>query len=141
VRAYRAALSERLKPLGLGAPRAEYLTGNYGRQSDHIVEGMRAHDDASDAETRLARAEAAFCLENEMTCTLLDFFERRTGRLYFDLPGIEAVAEPVALVFQGALRWSEEKRREELALLRLAMRMAGDFEAALPARFDRPAPR
>ncbi|MFK7936075.1 MAG: glycerol-3-phosphate dehydrogenase/oxidase, partial [Saprospiraceae bacterium] len=68
-------------PQDLPAYVADYLVANYGRQTDTLIEKMA--DFASDnSETALARTELYFTIHNELVHTPLDFFNRRTGRLY-----------------------------------------------------------
>ena len=65
---------------------SEYLVSSYGRQSDDI---LGYYDQkVKDPNVALMLAELEFSLENEATFTLLDFFERRTGRLYFHISSI-----------------------------------------------------
>lgn len=115
VNRYREELSARLEALNVPVWRADYLVANYGRQSDAILEQMPAHPHAP--ETALACAEAWFAIHQEMALEPLDFFERRSGRLYFDLPGIAPVQEAVLAVFAQAFQWDTatlRKKRQSL---------------------------
>lgn len=115
VNRYRQELASRLVVLQLPAWRADYLVANYGRQSDAILEQMSTYPHAP--ETSLACAEALFAIHQEMALEPLDFFERRSGRLYFDLPGIAPVQEAVLAVFAQALQWDSNtlsKKRQSL---------------------------
>jgi glycerol-3-phosphate dehydrogenase len=79
VDAYTLDLEERLNTIGLGSY-ADYLVGNYGKQSDIILkiyEEMKHND----KDVKLGLAELEFTLKNEAVFSLLDFFEKRTGRL------------------------------------------------------------
>jgi len=120
---YREELSKRVVAIGLPAWRADYLTANYGRQSDAILEQLGAYDDAP--ETALACAEAWFAIHQEMALTPLDFFERRTGRLYFDLPNIAPVQEAVLAVFAQYFDWAPSVLRQKRQSLEEAV-----FEAS-----------
>ena len=84
---YQLKVAEKLKALdGTLEEYAEYLVSNYGRQSSEII---RAIGEISERpENDLVLAELNFCLDNESTFTLLDFYERRTGRLYFHIDSI-----------------------------------------------------
>ena len=68
-------------------------------------------------EVRMTLAEARFCIEQESSCRLTDFFNRRTGRLYFDLPSIDRVKNEVSTLFQEALGWDAQRMKEENELL------------------------
>ena len=67
---------------------ANYLVSNYGRQSDDILKIFESRKE-KDSEVRLGLSELAFTVEHESVTSLLDFFERRTGRLYFYIESIE----------------------------------------------------
>ena len=84
---------------------ASYLVSNYGKQTDRILEKMQQYTD--EAEIALARAELWFCVHEELTCTPLDFLNRRSGRLYFDLPSIARVKDAVLEDFKAYFHWSQ----------------------------------
>lgn len=111
VNRYRQELSDRMGTLKLPAWRADYLVANYGRQSDAILEQMPTYPHAP--ETALACAEAWFAIHQEMALEPLDFFERRSGRLYFDLPGIASVQEAVLALFAQAFQWNTATLRQK----------------------------
>jgi glycerol-3-phosphate dehydrogenase len=98
---------------------ADYLVANYGRQTETILDRMAAFDD--EPAVALTRAEAWFAVHHEMAATLLDFFDRRTGRLFFNLPSIAPVLPLLRRDFQTYLGWSdqrtEQEERETMALL------------------------
>lgn len=123
VNRYRQEVAGRLEVLQVPAWRADYLVANYGRQSDAILEQMPAYPDAP--ETALACAEAWFAIHQEMALEPLDFFERRSGRLYFDLPGIAPVQEAVLAVFAQAFQWDSTTLRQKRQSLEEAV-----FEAS-----------
>jgi len=120
---YRQELGARLIAQNIPDWRADYLVANYGRQSDAIVEQLRAYDHAP--EIALACAEAWFAIHQEMALEPLDFFERRSGRLYFDLPGIAPVQEAVLAVFAQAFQWDSATLRQKRQSLEEAV-----FEAS-----------
>jgi glycerol-3-phosphate dehydrogenase len=88
------------------------LVANYGRQSPDIIELARHRSEKTDV-GRLAAAEAAWCIEHELALYPLDWVERRSGRLYFDMPSIEPVLEEVLAVFADAYGYTEEDRTRE----------------------------
>jgi glycerol-3-phosphate dehydrogenase len=111
VNRYREELGSRLHGLQLPAWRADYLVSNYGRQSEAILEQMPAY--SHPPETALACAEAWFAIHQELALEPLDFFERRSGRLYFDLPGIAPVQEAVLAVFAASFQWDQTTLRQK----------------------------
>ncbi|MBS1488478.1 MAG: glycerol-3-phosphate dehydrogenase/oxidase [Bacteroidetes bacterium] len=92
VKKYIAVTAEKLKPFHL-EQEAAYLVNNFGKQVDQILSYLSEFTD-EDPAVRLAKAELKFCLENEMVIKPEDFFIRRTGLLYFDLPRLKKVIEP-----------------------------------------------
>ncbi|MEM6771661.1 MAG: glycerol-3-phosphate dehydrogenase C-terminal domain-containing protein, partial [Bacteroidota bacterium] len=82
----------------LTADRAAYLVSNYGKQSPDIIAAATQRSEGTDV-GRLAAAEAAWCIEHESALYPIDWIERRSGRLYFDMPSIEPVLEEVLAVF------------------------------------------
>ena len=105
---------------------AEYLVSNYGRQSDDIL--THYNEGSMDAHKALALAELEFTLENESTYTLLDFFERRTGRLYFNINSIAMTKEVVAGRMKAFFDWSDDRLKDEIEALDQAVYLASHFE-------------
>ena len=95
---------------------AQYLVYNYGRQTDVILKKYNELEKGTPQE-KLIKAEVWYTVHYEMTCSLTDFFIRRTGRAYFN---IESVYEHLTLVlgeFAKHLSWKKEilnKKKEEL---------------------------
>ncbi len=117
VKNYTNALADSLNAFDLTANDALYLVSNYGRQTDEILQLMDRYS-SYDPSIRMALAEAQFCIEQEAACRLTDFFNRRTGRLYFKLPGIAAVESAVSHLFKEKLHWTSVQLEEERELLK-----------------------
>jgi glycerol-3-phosphate dehydrogenase len=126
VNAYRDQVAGLIRPFGLSAYHADYLVGNYGRQAQLILDRFSSFNNA--AEVALARSEAWFAIHHELAGTLLDFFNRRTGRLYFDLPTIPSTLPAVAADFARYLGWDDERLKGEKASVERAVREAGRWE-------------
>ncbi|MDX1679347.1 MAG: glycerol-3-phosphate dehydrogenase/oxidase [Akkermansiaceae bacterium] len=105
--------------------RAGYLVHNYGQQTDAIVAGYSSQEGRP--EQRLALSELDFTLSHEAVFTLLDFFERRTGRLYFDIHSIAGVRDAVTRRMQEQLNWSDEQTRAQVEQLDQAIHRASHF--------------
>lgn len=104
---------------------AEYLVSNYGRQSSEIIRSIQRSNDSP--ETDMVLAELNFCLENESTFTFLDFYERRTGRLYFNIGSIERTREQVEQRMMQFFGWSPVKLKEEREALDHAIKISSQF--------------
>ena len=129
VLAYEKTITEQLAAASLAPDRAGYLVANYGKQSPAIIEAATVRDEATDV-ARLACAEAAWCIDNEMALYPIDWVERRSGRLYFDMPSIEPVLAEVADVFAGAYGYDEARTEAEIQKVRDAIAWVSEFEPA-----------
>ena len=110
-------LAEALDHRGLGHDHARYLVSNYGKQSQELLPSIDQHLSEHKPEEAMALAEWEHCIRHELCFTLLDFFNRRTGRLYFDLPSIDPCRRVIVQAFSNHFNWSPERQQaEELAL-------------------------
>lgn len=126
VRKYQQVVEKRVIEAGLDAYYAGYLVGNYGRQTEEIFELFTQRAEL-DPEVRLALSELNFTIENEAVHSVLDFFERRTGRLYFNIKTIPKLAGPVLEFLADTFNWSAERRLEERQWLETAIQRASQF--------------
>ncbi len=127
VKAYVKAVTKRIAPLGLSQVDAGYLVHNYGKQTDTILKNLE-NTTTNDIEIALIEAELAFCLQHEMVCTPLDFFLRRTGRLFFDIQSIEKAKEAVLTAFTTHLKWDAKTKKNYLNELEEAIAGSTRFE-------------
>jgi glycerol-3-phosphate dehydrogenase len=115
VKAYLTSVRERVSTLGLDSFYADYLVGNYGKQTNAILDDIQA----GQIEIELAKAELRFGIANELIALPEDFFIRRTGRLYFFKNSIDVIEEAILHEFQVTFKWKEldlEKARRQLAM-------------------------
>lgn len=108
VKKYIAQLQEQLQADGFAKHDAWYLVTTYGKQSESIFE-LYAKIKGDKPKERMIRAEAQFAIAHEMALNPLDFFIRRTGRLYFDIDSVRKYKKPVFEEFQKAYNYSEEE--------------------------------
>ena len=94
VRKYIAEIHERIAADGFSEYDAWFLVTNYGKQTELILENYAKLED-QDPYLRMAKAELHFGVEFEMITNPMDFFIRRTGRLYFDIHSVRSLMEPV----------------------------------------------
>ncbi|MEL6534808.1 MAG: glycerol-3-phosphate dehydrogenase/oxidase [Bacteroidota bacterium] len=121
VKAFVAVLEEQVAPMGLSPADVGYLVHNYGQQTQVILKGLEGYRDGNTPEVALGLAELEYCMAHEGVYTLLDFFNFRTGRLYFRIHTIPALKEPVASRMAEALGWSQDERLQQLADLEQAI--------------------
>ncbi|SDK02727.1 glycerol-3-phosphate dehydrogenase [Catalinimonas alkaloidigena] len=105
VGAYVRQVEQQITPLGLTSYDAYYLVHNYGRDTDEILDLLKKSPDQP--EINLGLAELAFCFEHEMVHRPLDFFERRTGRLYFNITSVPLLLDPVLKEFRQRFGWDD----------------------------------
>lgn len=111
VRRYRQVITEKLKAFHL-QQMADSLVSNFGKQCDKILDYFEKIVE-EDNEIRLAKAELQYCLENEMVIASSDFFVRRTGTLYFNLPTIKKIIEPCLQIMSNHFKWDTTTTNEE----------------------------
>jgi glycerol-3-phosphate dehydrogenase len=107
VKKYIVRVSEELKFFHL-QDEATYLVSNFGKQTDQIISHLSLVDDP-DPLIRLTRAELKFCLENEMVMKAEDFFTRRTGLLYFNLPRLNHTLQSCIQWMGNSLGWNAQE--------------------------------
>lgn len=123
VNEYENTLQEALNSLQLPGFYASYLCGNYGKESRNIL--TRAQAFGGNPEIALARAELEYCLQNESVIRPLDFMNRRSGLLYFNLPALNRCKEALLNDFAAFYNWSPETREKALQEVEEAIRIAG----------------
>ena len=129
VLAYEVEIADMLKAASLAPDRAAYLVSNYGKQTP-IVIGMALERSEGTDVARLACAEADFCIKHELACYPIDWVERRSGRLYFDMPSIEPVLDEVIAVFAAAYDYTDEDRQREHARVESSIKWVSEFAPA-----------
>lgn len=99
VKKYIREIEAKVLSDGLSKYDAWFLVTNYGIQTATILETF-AHLKDKDPAVRMIKAELHFCIRYEMVQTPLDFFIRRTGRLYFDINSMRNHMDPVLKEFR-----------------------------------------
>lgn len=103
VGAFKQRLLGEGRQVDLSPAWAEHLVDTYGTDAAAILErAYQLHQQETDADRRILRAELEYGIDEEGVCTVSDFLIRRSGRLYFHRPALEAnigfVAEHTAKV-------------------------------------------
>ncbi|MDH3697815.1 MAG: glycerol-3-phosphate dehydrogenase/oxidase [Flavobacteriaceae bacterium] len=105
---YITAIEERVKKEGLADYNAWYLVTTYGKQSEQILDIYDSLENG-EAQERLMRAEVRFTIQFERVSTAMDFFIRRTGRLYFDIEQMQDYLDAVLDEFGSFAGVSEKE--------------------------------
>ncbi len=116
VKQYINTLYNRIEPFGFKHYDAWYLTTTYGKQVEDILEIFKVTK-AKDLYERMLKAELHFCINYEGVQTPMDFFIRRTGRLYFDIDSIRKYQDVILKEFKTTFNLSEEKIAEYANIL------------------------
>ncbi len=104
--AFARALSEKCRALGWPEHTAHRLLTTWGRHALTLVEAV-----ATRQRNTLLEAEVAFTIEHELACTPLDYFDRRTAKLHFDMPAVLREREAVEALFAERLNWDAPTRQ------------------------------
>jgi len=94
VKKYIDEVYQRIKDDGFTYHDAWFLITNYGKQTEKVLDLYRSFKN-KDAQLRMIRAELHYGISHEMVMNPMDFFIRRTGRLYFDIESIRTYQKPL----------------------------------------------
>ncbi|WP_149273282.1 glycerol-3-phosphate dehydrogenase/oxidase [Pareuzebyella sediminis] len=119
VQKYISEVYERIKGEGFEEYDAWSLVTTYGKQTETILDIYDTLN-KEDIYIRMVKAELQFGIDYEMVQTPMDFFIRRTGRLYFDIDSVRNLMDPVLDEFktrfklddQQVLEWKETLNHE-----------------------------
>ncbi len=126
VKKYISDIEERLKPEGLSTYDAWYLVTTYGVQTEAILE-QYAKRQEKEASLRLILAEVQFGIAHEMVASPMDFFIRRTGRLYFDINSVREFMDPVLKEMRKILNVSDTRVKKWKEAMEEALLTHTDF--------------
>ena len=113
VESYIKELTGALKEYGDAPYYAWYLVSNYGRSSDLILNELDEHiKNGHSFDHALLKAEINFCIEYESVFLPDDFFNRRTGMLYFDPLRLKSNLDFILSCFAEQFDWDEHKLQE-----------------------------
>jgi glycerol-3-phosphate dehydrogenase len=135
VKKYIKKIIRQMSAYGFEEHDVEYLVHNYGRQSQFIlvkfkelIEQELGQNPVKERQTALARAELWFGVENEMVALPMDFFQRRTGRYYFDIDSVKNTYRAILLDFQNYFSWDEQQLTEQIQEMEQHIYLASNFE-------------
>ena len=117
VRGYIAELKDQAVGQGLTQTDVNYLVHLYGHQANIILDKMLAIDEQYPAPVRMGLAELEYGLEHEAVQTPLDFFNHRTGRLYFRIETIAPLKDAVCERLAKVLGWDKATWQRHVSAL------------------------
>jgi len=116
VKSYTDIIYKRIAEKQFDKKDAEYLVYNYGKQTDII---LKKFDELTGENSRekIIKAEVWFTIQYEMACSPVDFFMRRTGRIYFNIDSVNLYKTLILNEFSNYFSWNKEtleKNKKEL---------------------------
>jgi glycerol-3-phosphate dehydrogenase len=126
VKKYIRLIYERIEIDGFTKYDAWYLVTNYGDQTEAILNYYKNRTEKDNA-VRMALSELEFGVTYEMVQSPMDFFIRRTGRLYFDIQSVRTLMKPVCKELQKALKVDQAKVLEWKEALKTELKSHSDF--------------
>jgi len=129
VEAYKRSLDAQMTDYQFSPVVISKLVHLYGYDCDIIFERFLAlQNDFSDKEEALILAELEHCMNTEMIQTPLDFFERRSGKLFFDINAVKKHKGFVLDKMKEAFAWTDEIESNLAKELEEAVASATKFE-------------
>ncbi|MFY0626101.1 MAG: glycerol-3-phosphate dehydrogenase/oxidase [Reichenbachiella sp.] len=96
----------------IGDEEINYMVDLYGGQTEEIIKNFKSGN--SD---ELILSEVDFCIEQEMTLHLVDFFIYRTGRLFFNISSAVEKKHVVGNYMRNVFNWSDQQLKNEMQKL------------------------
>ena len=126
VKKYIAEVFDHIKADGFTEHDAWFLVTNYGKQTETILELYQQRKE-KDNPTKLILAELQFGIAHEMVQDPMDFFIRRTGRLYFDIDSVRTYMEPVLKELKRIFNTDDSKISQWKDTLNKELKEHSDF--------------
>lgn len=123
------SLAEKTKPYfsEFDISKASYLLEVYGMNAFSIVEELPTESESMALE--LMRSELRFCLNHEMVVHAIDFFKRRTGKIFFDIHQVIEDMDTILEDMKEFFKWSENQMLYEKQLVENALQKATAFNS------------
>jgi glycerol-3-phosphate dehydrogenase len=100
---YYNIIKQKLEKCKLDQNKSNYLVNTYGNQCEEIIKIFIENNFE-----HIVEAEAIFCLKYENTHTLLDFFLRRTRKIYYNPKAVKNELKIVSNIFKDKLNINNE---------------------------------
>lgn len=126
VKKYISSIYKRIEADGFTKYDAWYLVTNYGVQSETILNIYKDRREKDNA-VRMVLSELEFGVAFEMVQSPMDFFIRRTGRLYFDIESVRTLMKPVSLELQKIFKTDEARVLKWKESLETELKSHSDF--------------
>ena len=115
---YIIQLTSGNKENGLSIEQIKEWVYRYGTETSKIIdEYLSLCTRMKDHECAAQLAELSYCVDYELVVSLEDFYVRRSGKMYFDLPNMLIYKEEAAHLLQEKLLISDEQIKKQIAEL------------------------
>jgi glycerol-3-phosphate dehydrogenase len=117
------------KQTGISKENFKHLFYRYGNNIDILTEkAFYLYNQTKNSKSSWLNAEIIYCIENEMTTNLSDFFIRRTGMIFFYVNEIQPIFNLVADEMADILNWTELEKNKNIADFQLELKNAISFK-------------
>ncbi|WP_428908382.1 glycerol-3-phosphate dehydrogenase/oxidase [Niallia sp. Krafla_26] len=110
--------------VGLSMDEAKELASTYGSNVTNLFQYIEDNKGKNASLPDILRAKLQYALDHEMIVTPLDFFNRRTGFLYFNLSLVEKYQTGVIQYMADYFQWNEDRMHRYTEELNLAIKNA-----------------
>jgi len=126
VKKYIAETYKRISKDGFEEHDAWFLVTTYGKQTETILEIYNSLKEENKT-IRLLKAELHFGIHFEMVQNPMDFFIRRTGRLYFDIQSVRTMMETVLEEFGTIFKTDDDQIQKWRETLQNELKVHSNF--------------
>ncbi len=106
------------KEFGLSASDAKRMVKLYGTNVDHVFDHFKGKERASEhGLSPLVYAQLKYGIEEEMVTAPIDFFNRRTGALFFNINWVIEWKESVISFMKNEFDWTNEETKHHTSYL------------------------
>lgn len=106
--AYQEEILIEFSGKGIDSYTSWYLCSTYGKNARYILLSALKIQELN-LEKALIKAEIEYVIQYESAYSPDDYFNRRSGKLYFDINGVKANFNFILAEFKEHFNWSEEK--------------------------------
>jgi len=109
---YFPALTKEINHFGISEYDCWYLTSTYGKNAKVILRNA-VTDKTLPIAQAIVRAEIEFTIDHESTIYPDDYFNRRSGKIYFDVESVENNFDFIIDEFARLFSWSDTIKKKE----------------------------
>ena len=117
---YRKKLRQRLGEMEVPTYYSDYMIAMYGPICDEILDNPLIPQHVPDL-TKVVLGQMYYAVNHEMIHSLLDFYSRRSGMLFFDPMTIRNTYQVVGDEMSKALSWNDERKNTEIRSVQEAL--------------------